>query len=72
MSASPFFEETGRLGEFLLPVQEFARETARQDFVNSFLVYSIFTTVSIIVLFLGRTKQNKSSMVSSKSIEKSI
>ena len=31
MSASPFFEKTGRLEEFLLPVHEFARETAPQD-----------------------------------------
>lgn len=72
MSASPFFEKTGRLEEFLLPVHEFARETAPQDFVNGFSGYSIFTTVWIIVLFLTRTKQNKSIMVSSKSIEKSI
>jgi len=62
----------GGLREFLLPVHESARETARRDFVNGFLGYSIFTSVSIIVLFLSRTKQNKSIMVSSKSIEKSI
>jgi hypothetical protein len=47
-----------------------ARELGRQDFVNGFLVYSVFTTVSILVLFLGRTKLNKSSVASSKNIEK--
>jgi asparagine N-glycosylation enzyme membrane subunit Stt3 len=34
----------------------FARELARQDFINGFIGYSVFTTFSIIVLFFGRTK----------------